>query len=516
MFKKFLVLTVFVLLGSILQAQGLEESTRYSTQGLGGSTRSLGSANAFGAIGGDFICGSINPAGLALNRKSELHFGLNINSNATQSSYIGSPAQGDVNVGLGLSNAGITINGFMRDNAGKRVTDGLTNLVFSFGYNRHSDYRSNFVYSGDNKQSSFTDYLAENANGQDYKNMNSYSLGYLSYMSYLIEPKINFEDSFASGIASPITNVRQNNTVTRKGSGGDYNLSLAGDFSNKFYFGMGLLIRSQRYTESFQFFEKDLQPKTDTNAFESMTYSRYLNTKTSGVGFNIGGLLKATENIRFGISYTTPIVVKATDKYTQTLVSSFDNARGNIPEKTYTYSTPDDNFDGKPDTLQYKYKVSTPAKVTLSGAYIFEKKGFISVDLERVNYASSKLIPVDDPTYLFIAENEQIRTIYKAVWNVRIGAEYVYDKYRFRVGYAINPSPYTDNRPSQVSKLNRNFYTVGLGYYDKGYSINAAVLVTSNKENYTPYKLNLGRTYYAADIKNSFVSFQFGATIVVD
>jgi len=219
--------------------------------------------------------------------------------------------------------------------------------------------------------------------------------------------------------------------------------------------------------------------------------------------------------LRFGISYATPIVVKATDKYTQKLTSTFDNSRGNIPEKTYTYSTPDNDFDGKPDTLQYKYKISTPAKLTLSGAYIFEKKGFISIDLERVNYASSKLIPVDDPTYLFTSENEQIRTIYKAVWNLRIGAEYVYDKYRFRAGYAMNPSPYSDNRPSQVAKLNRNFYTVGLGYYEKGYSLNAAVLVSASKENYTPYKLNLGRTYYAAEIKNSFVSFQVGATIVV-
>lgn len=505
------------LLGDI-EAQGIEEAIRYSTHGIGGSTRGIGSANAIGAVGGSSTTALINPAGLALNRKSELHFGLNINSNGTQSTYNGSPAVGDINVGVGISNINLSIYQLSRGYNNKTIDKGLTNLVYSFGYNRHSDYRSSFTYSGNNKESSFTDYLAEQANGTNFASLNRYGLGYLAFETYLIEPKFNKPDSFASVIRSTsVTNVKQTGVVERVGSGGDFNFSLAADFDHKFYIGGGILIRKQVFTETLQYIEKDNQPLTDTNDYRGLTYTRYLNTKLNGFGINFGGLLKANDNWRFGISYTSPIIMRAKDLYTQSLTGDYDGNRDpSIPESSYTRTTPDDDFDGAQDTLQYKYQIKTPGRVTFSSAYVFGKLGFMNIDVERVNMATASLSPKDDPTYLFTEENTTISQSYKPVYNVRIGGELTYGKYRFRGGYAFYPTPFKTSGVSQIKPLNRNYYTLGLGYYDPNYSLNAALLITSSKDNYQPYALELGRKFYAAEVKNNFVSFQIGATIVVD
>jgi len=498
-------------------AQGIEEAVRFSTQHLGGSTRSLGSANAIGAVGGSSTSGLINPAALALNRKTELGFGLNINSNGTQSTYIGSPAQGDINIGLGISNVDLAVNYKVRDYEGKPVTSGITNAVFAFGYNRHSDYRSSFTFAGNNTESSFTDFLAESANGNDFQFLNIYGLPYLAFETYLIENKTGIPDSFGSVIRSNNTNVKQTGVVTRTGSGGDFNLSGAIDIDNRFYLGAGLIIRKQVFKETLQFTEQDNQPLTDTNDYAGLTYTRFLETRTGGALANIGGLLKVNDNLRLGLSYMGPIRIRAKDLYTQSLTARYDRNRDpSIPDASYTRTTPDENLDGAPDTLNYSYRVVTPAKATFSIAYIIGKLGFLSLDVERVNLSTARLRPKDDPTYLFTDENSAIRTSYKPTYNIRVGGEMTYGKYRFRAGYAHQPSPYKEGSVSQIKPLNRNYYTLGVGYYQKKYSLNAALVITSFTDRYQPYKLELGRAFYAAEVKNSFTTIQFGATIVVD
>ncbi len=502
------------------KAQGLVEALRYSNQGLSGSSRSIGSANAYGAVGGDLICGLINPAGLALLRKSDLHFGLNINSNTTKSSYINSTIYDDANVGVGLSNVGLTISGIQIENNGKIATEGLTNVVFSFSYNRHSDYRTAFNFTGTNKLSSFTDYLAEKANGQVYTDMNTNSLGYLAFQSYLIEPQLlrGYDDSFSSAYATNNTNVSQTSNISRSGSGGDYNISLAGDWNNQFYFGGGLVIRSQRFTELQQFKEKDLipfAPGGDTNYYQSSTYNLYLNTRASGIGLNLGMLYKLSDNWRIGASFNNPIRLKVTDRYIQSIASSYDFPIGNPAQKTYFVQNQDYDQDGNPDTSIYIYKLSTPSKLTGSIAYFFEKNGFISLDLERVNIANSKFYPFKD-NYLFIEENTLIRKNYKSVLNVRLGAELVLDKYRFRAGYAYSPSAFKNDIYSNIKKLNRNTFTLGLGYIEKTYSLNGAIIINKFSEVYTPYQLYLNNNYYSADIKSTNVSVQFGISFQVN
>ncbi|MBP6699281.1 MAG: aromatic hydrocarbon degradation protein, partial [Flavobacteriales bacterium] len=64
-------ITAYLVAGLVL-AQNEEDALRISTGQPGGTARSNGMANAFGALGADPVSISINPAGLALYRTSGL------------------------------------------------------------------------------------------------------------------------------------------------------------------------------------------------------------------------------------------------------------------------------------------------------------------------------------------------------------------------------------------------------------------------------------------------------------
>lgn len=503
-------------MGVSVSGQGVEEAIRHSLQGLGGSTRSLGSANAIGAIGGSSSAALINPASLAQNRKSELHFGLNFNSINTNSSYLSGLDQPNFSTGVGLSNLFLTIQAPVRDEMGRKVSSGLNNVVISMGYNRTMDYRSSFVLNGDNNQNSFTDFLAEEANGTDFTKLNIYGLPYIAFETYLIEPKNAFGDSFSSVIRSFNTNVNQEVFVDRRGSGGDFNFSISADIDQIVYLGGGLLIRRSYFNESLVFRETDRQPLSDTNDYAGLEYIRFLETRTSGAGVNLGIMVKANSNLRLGLSFASAIRTNARDRYTQSIVGLYDGNRDpSIPASSITRTTPDEDLDGAQDTLQYRYRIRTPGRLTMSAAYVFDKLGFISVDVERVNFATAQLSPRDD-TYLFTQENSDIRRTFKPVYNVRLGGEMTYGKFRFRAGYALQPSVFQANGVSQTTALNNNYYTLGFGYHEKNYTLNAALMMNSTQLNYQPYELKLQESPSAGTVRSNYLSFQFGATIVVD
>lgn len=517
--RKNLLLLLLILPFGVSNAQGVEEALRHSTHSLAGSTRALGSANAVGAIGGSATAYLINPATSALNRKSELHFGLNINSNSTNTSFNGSPEFSDGNIGVGLSNLNLTIFQPVRDEQGRQTSKGATNIAYTLGYNRTADYRSSFLFKGDNQSTSFTDFLAEKANGTPFGQLDILGLPYLGFETYLIEPKTGKPDSFSSAIAGFNTDVNQFAQVVRTGSGGDFNFSIAADIQNTVYIGGGLVIRRGLFRETLVYQESDNLPLTDTNYFASMEYNRWLETRVSGVGLNMGIMVKANENWRLGLSYVSPIRVRATDRYTQSISAKYDldlfDSNGDNVGRNHKRTTPDEDFDGFQDTLRYQYRINTPGRLTMSAAYIFGKLGFISLDLERVNMSTAGLAPRND-TYLFTEENFTIKQNYKAVFNVRLGGELTYGKYRFRGGYALLPSTFKANGVSQTEGLNRNFYTAGIGYHEKNFSLSAAIMLTSSQVNYQVYDLDLASTPPPARVKNNFFTFQFGATIVVD
>ena len=71
-------------------AQDLTDGLRYSNYHISGTARSAAMGNAFGALGGDFTSLSINPAGAAVYRSSEITITPSTGQTSVDGTFLGS------------------------------------------------------------------------------------------------------------------------------------------------------------------------------------------------------------------------------------------------------------------------------------------------------------------------------------------------------------------------------------------------------------------------------------------
>ena len=75
-----------------VSAQNETDALRLSSISPGGTARSIGLANAFGALGADGVSIAINPAGMGLFRTSEISLTPGFDVNNVRSNYYGTSA----------------------------------------------------------------------------------------------------------------------------------------------------------------------------------------------------------------------------------------------------------------------------------------------------------------------------------------------------------------------------------------------------------------------------------------
>jgi hypothetical protein len=99
----------------------------------------------------------------------------------------------------------------------------------------------------------------------------------------------------------------------------------------------------------------------------------------------------------------------------------------------------------------------TPHEITGSLAYVFGKKGLISLDYLLKDYSNSRFEPKNE----FSNANATIQRSLRNTAELRIGAEYRIKQWSIRAGYRNEQSPY------------QNKYTIGgLQAYSGGFGFN--------------------------------------------
>jgi len=161
--KTITILLITIIIPAIGYSQDLLDALRYSTYQLEGTARAGAMGNAFGALGGDFTSVSINPAGIGLYRSAELALSPYFGQNNIESTYL-STTFSDSKYNFAFSNISY-VGSFI---AGANSESGIVSLNFGIGYNRLKDFNSNALVEGYNSNSSFLDYIAENANYGDW------------------------------------------------------------------------------------------------------------------------------------------------------------------------------------------------------------------------------------------------------------------------------------------------------------------------------------------------------------
>ena len=92
LFRRAAIALVGLLFVPALLAQNEVDALRISTSNPGGTGRSTGLANAFGALGADPVAAGINPAGFGLYRTSELSVTPMVEVNGVTSTAYGTQA----------------------------------------------------------------------------------------------------------------------------------------------------------------------------------------------------------------------------------------------------------------------------------------------------------------------------------------------------------------------------------------------------------------------------------------
>ena len=280
--------------------------------------------------------------------------------------------------------------------------------------------------------------------------------------------------------------VYNGHAYDRTGTASNLNVSLGGNYENKIYVGAGLNFKTAEL-EQLDFFQLQLQ-----NLGEYANYHKqYTPYRESSNGFSasVGIIGKINNKIRLGAAIESPTFWNLTRTYTEYGFNSNNNVISDIFDETR--------------------RLTTPMKLTLSGALVASKNFAVNIDYT---------LGVTKPKYKVEGSAEQqlndyFSSDYKNTSDLRIGAEYRMAGFRLRGGYGIEANPFDASSfksfNSGGTSENRSFSSLyigkrqtlagGLGYDFKSFYIDAGIQsITSTYDN------KFYRGDYAVTLDNGF------------
>ena len=229
--------------------------------------------------------------------------------------------------------------------------------------------------------------------------------------------------------------------------------------------------------------------------------------QTTGVGFNIkaGLIYKPKEYWRLGLAFHSPTFYTLTDRYETSITTDVeDPSVGVLTDYSLDYT------DGNPS--EYKYSYMTPYRVIGSISYVIrevqdvtKQRGFLTADVEYVNYKASSFSPDDEAaadasTKNYLKQlNTAIDNAYKGAFNFRVGGELKFTTLMVRLGAAYYGNPYKNINGEKGSKLN---LSGGLGYRHRGIFADLTYVHARTKDVHFAYRL-ANSPYSGARIKNT-------------
>ncbi|RRN76758.1 hypothetical protein EIM50_23060, partial [Pseudoxanthomonas sp. SGD-10] len=413
-FRNIIGATLAVLISGSAFAQYEEDVLRFS----GAENSATARFNALGgqhtSMGGDLSSLYGNPAGLGMFSKSEFSLTTGFNNTKDKSNFLGINSSNST-FNPTINNIGIVFHSPVakfNDNTKK----GLVAVNYGIGYQKNNFFRNDLKFSGITDGNNLGDYLADIANYEDVlPNSLGRTVAKAGWQGYLID---DTGDGTSTPLYSPNTaeQADQNINVVRKGGQSNVDLSLGLNFGNNVYIGAGVGIASVNYKSQERLNEQGrfLAPQATYNA----NFLRSYDTQGSGVNFKIGAILRPSKEFRIGMSLETPTYYELTDNYYESVSYNDPDNKRILGEQDF-YST---------------YNLRTPLKLNGGLSYIIGNKGFLSADINFVDYSGIKFSSTDG--YLESSTNNYIQSTYQEVVNFGFGGEYkVSNEFAVRAGY---------------------------------------------------------------------------------
>jgi hypothetical protein len=452
--KKFKLLFIGLMSVSTFYAQDLSDAIRYSQSEIQGTARFRALSGAFGALGGDMSAVNINPAGSAVFAQSHASFTVSNLGTKNETGYFnGLTNTSESNFDFNQGGATFVFANSNPDSQWKKFTIGVA-------YDKMNSYDDNWNAIGTNTNNQSIDfYFLNYADGirlgdisllggesisdaySDIGNVFGFShqQAFLGYQSFILEP--DADDDNNTAYTSNLSNGAFNHDYiyTATGLNGKVAFNFAAQHGDNFYFGLNLNSHFINYDRTTSLLETN---SNNNSLISTVEFDNTLSTRGSGFSFQLGGILKLSNEFRVGLAYDSPTWFTISEETSQSLFTNGDFGPKNVrPQIINVY----------PD-----YRLQTPAKITGSLAYVFGTQGLISFDYSVKDYSTTKFKPAGDFTGL----NTDVANLLTSAATYRIGGEYKIEKFSLRGGYRFEESPYANG--FTVGDLTG--YSLGVGY----------------------------------------------------
>jgi hypothetical protein len=483
---------IVMLLPGMLGAQSFTETAlMFSRITPGGSARIQAMGGAQTSLGGDYSSAFSNPAGLGMFNRSEFSISPGFNSASIQSDYLGNSTS------TTKTNLHIPGFGLVFQNNQNR-SKGFLSGAFAISFNRVNNFNQSFKYQGTNSNNSIIDYFIEDANGYPSSQFDGggrlfNTPTYLAYQNYLIGDETVFGPDGDPAPPNPdptkyFTDIQgipfQQEVVESSGAQNQWSLSYGLNINDRIFIGAGIGFTSIKFKVD-KFYGEDFTQ----DPLSKLVLEENLKIQGSGVNGSIGLIVRVIDPIQVGLTYSSPTFYQLTDTYSSSMTTDWNNYDYyyyDYTDNVQKYTTLNE-VDWNTDELISEYELRTPSRLSLGASFFIQKYGLISADVEMVNYSGTKyssgISGID-----FSSDNDDIKSLYQTTFNYRLGGEFRYENLRARAGFSYMPDPFQ----SEQNGVNRAITSIsgGLGYRNKKFYIDAALVFTEGNNSYRPYRVN--------------------------
>lgn len=505
-----------------------DQALMFSSYNYTGSARIQGLGNTQISLGGDISSALANPAGLGFYNRSEMSLTPSYNVFSANSTY----QSNEINSSLGkfnIDNLGVVFNKTKDDAIPGKWRGGSYAISFS----KVNEFNSDINYSGYNPSNDILDYYAQDANIQNVDGNQLSGITYGTYSTYLISEFLDgyvdgsdttfspfYERTFFSEYPTDSYPTLQSEIIGTSGSQNQWNFSAGGNYNDFLYFGATLGIQSLKYNIVKQYSET--YPGLDSDIVSNSTLTEDLSTEGYGVNATFGVIARPINKVTLGFSFITPTYLSMNEQYRYFTEADFNNFNMdnygdyfdanydliNNPSADFTTFYEDDvtlNLESYEEESIFEYTLTTPMRLNAGATFFINKNGFISADIEYVDYSTMKLKGQDGSLE---NDNNDINNLYTSVLNLKVGGEWRLKSFRLRAGYNYQPSPYSAQDIDRKTQI----FSSGLGYRSSKYFVDLAVSYKQFKSIYAPYVLENpnGDSYLdtsVVEIENSNLNF---------
>ncbi|MEZ4777784.1 MAG: transporter [Flavobacteriaceae bacterium] len=493
----------FLLIGlisfSILKSQNITDALRYSNENIEGSARFSALSGAFGALGGDLSAIGINPAGSSIFLDNTIGVSFIVNTKKTQNTYFNSTVENSYSdFEINQLGAVFVWNNNNENSNWKKFTLGIN-------FNTQNSLNNEFFVVGNNTQS-LGDFFLSAAQGlpldllqlrsdESISDLYAY-LGetegtyaqnaFLGYQAYIFDPVEETPNNTAYISNFGTGTYAQDYAFASNGYIGKYSFNISTQFKDQYYFGINFNGHTIDYRHTTFLDENN---SNNNSNIKSIYFENHLSVLGNGFSMQLGAIAKLHENIRVGLTFDTPTWFTISEETNQYLESTFVEG-----EDSFSVSINPNIINVFSD-----YKLTTPGKISASGAYIFGKSGLISLDYSYKDYASIKFKPSSDSYFQTL--NKTISNSLKGASTIKLGGEYRLQQLSFRAGLQFSESPYKDKSILDDSQG----YSLGIGLNIGNYNLDLAYVRTEQNSKNEIFNSGLTTSYSSIENQNNFL-----------